>query len=122
MMKLENDEKKLKGTQGGKEISQKTLDQALKEQKYSAHPALPLCNLTALICYCIGENKELTPPCSLSISLRDLLFCHAYSVGSEDRRTCSQHIPWATGSGLSVPAEPDFIKGSVHKITGNAIA
>ena len=52
-----------------------------------------------------------------------MIYCavHAYSVGLEEKRAYSQHIPQAIGSGLSVPAETDFIKGSVHKITGNAI-
>lgn len=46
---------------------------------------------------------------------------HAYSAGSEEKRACSQHIPWATGSGISVPAETGFFKENVHKITGSTI-
>lgn len=46
---------------------------------------------------------------------------HAYSAGSGEKRACSQHIPWAMGSGFSVPAETGFIKDNVHKIAGSAI-
>jgi len=77
MMKLQNDEKKLKRTQEGKEKFSKIFVSGLKWTEI----VFPSCSLTALIYYCIGENKEVTLSCPQRISLSDLLCCPCLFCG-----------------------------------------
>lgn len=120
-MKLENDEKKLKGMQEHKEKFSKTLDQVLNDQKYPYHSAFPFCSSTALIYYCTGERKELTSPSSLSISLGDLLCCPSLFCGVRREESFALNVSLGLQAQVYL-SQQKLTLSSMHKITGNAIA
>ena len=60
---------------GRKNSEKNPFGSGLKLTEIVSPSCTSFCSLTALIYYCTGENKELTSPTSVSISLCDLLCC-----------------------------------------------